>query len=462
MVDIPAGLFHAVTAEGGGCLALVIGAGCSSEPPTSIPVAGTLSREIERKLVMDGVLTTNECPDPSNLSALTSLIFDKTNSQEMVVNRFPIKQMRLARPNTGYKLLVALMAERAVSYVLSLNFDLAVQHAAAELGTSIEVVDAIGKHIPAAPTLVYLHGCINGDPEALILRQEVIDDGWRGAWEQVVANQILAAPNVLCAGLGSAAPVLTETVAMIAHAVGGTKTFYQADIVPHGSSAFAAALGVGAEHYIEGGWSEVLGCLSKRLVGEQLHTLEETGRAVLAVNGYTQDEIDQFSQLVAKLADLNLLSLGKMRPFALVEVNTSYAPRSAGSEERIAEPIAKLAAICTQKNLTARPTAGAVWALTENGRLVGTAMLASGGGVRRLAALEPSLRQLCASIGEASSPPDLIIVGGAVPGPVPVGDLDIIAEPEPHDIVEGSVSPLVIAADAADLFESVQRWLDAA
>jgi hypothetical protein len=138
---------------------------------------------------MDGVLTKGECPDPSNLSALTSLVFGKVRSQQPVVSRFPIQRMRLAKPNTGYKLLVALMVERAVSYVLSLNFDLAVQHAAAELGASIEVVDAVGKPIPAVPTLVQLHGCINGDPENLVLRQEVIDDDWRGAWEEVVATK---------------------------------------------------------------------------------------------------------------------------------------------------------------------------------------------------------------------------------------------------------------------------------
>jgi hypothetical protein len=171
---------------------------------------------------------------------------------------------------------------------------------------------------------------------------------------------------------------------MIAHAVGGTKTVYQADIVPHGASAFAAALGVGAEHYIEGGWCEVLGYLSNRLVRDQLHDLMVTGSALLVENGYKQADVDHFSQLVAQLATLNLLSLGRMRAFAQVDVNKAYAAHSVGDDERMVEPIAKLAAICTQKNLTTRPTPSAVWALEENGRLVGTALLASGGGVRRL------------------------------------------------------------------------------
>jgi hypothetical protein len=411
---------------------------------------------------MDGILAENECLDPSNLSALTSLVFAKTNSQQPVVSRFPIRKMRLATPNTGYKLLAALMAERAVSYVLSLNFDLAIQHAASALGIDIEVVDVVGKHIPATPTLIHLHGCINSNPETLILRQEVIDANWRGKWEQVVANQILAAPNVLCAGLGSAAPVLTETVAMIADAVGGHRTFFQADVVPHGDSAFAAALSVAAEHYVQGGWSDVLISLSKRLVADQLHALEVKGRALLTENGYAQADVDQFGQLTAKLVDLNLLSLGRMRAFARVDVNTSYIPHSAGDDERIAEPIAKLAAICSQKGLSARPTAGAVWEMGQGDQSVGTVMLASGGGVRRLAALETNIRQLCTTIGETALPPDLVIVAGTVPGPEPAGDLDIIADPDPHDIVDGPVSPLVLAADAPDLLESVQRWLDAA
>ena len=85
-------------------------------------------------MVLNGRLQANQCQDPSDLAALATLVHQLCgNSQAELVQCFPINRMRLAKPNLGYKLLVALMAEGAISYVLSLNFDLAVQNAAAEL-----------------------------------------------------------------------------------------------------------------------------------------------------------------------------------------------------------------------------------------------------------------------------------------------------------------------------------------
>jgi hypothetical protein len=56
--------------------------------------------------------------------------------------------------------------------------------------------------IPATSAVVHLHGNANSDSESWVLRQEMIDNSWRGTWSQVVAQQVLAAPNVLFVGLG--------------------------------------------------------------------------------------------------------------------------------------------------------------------------------------------------------------------------------------------------------------------
>ncbi len=170
MVHIPAGLLQAVSFEGGGRLALVIGAGCSVEPPTDIPPARDLSTEANRKLVLDGVLGDGECTDPEDLALLASLIFRKTRSQDDLVSRFPIAKLKTAKPNLGHRILVALMAEHAISYVLSLNIDLAVQNASSELGAPIEIVDTSGQPIPASPTLIHLHGNANQPSNSLVLR----------------------------------------------------------------------------------------------------------------------------------------------------------------------------------------------------------------------------------------------------------------------------------------------------
>jgi hypothetical protein len=268
-----------------------------------------MSIEANRRLVNDKVLAEGECEDPGDLAKLATLVFAKTGNQTELVVRLPIDQFKMAKPNTGHRLLVALMAERAVSHVLSVNFDLAVQNASSALGAPIHVVDAAGQAIPATPTLVHLHGNANGGSESLVLRREVIDDAWKMSWQQVVANQILAAPNVLFVGLGSAAPVLSDTVGMIAEARQG-KTFFQADLVAHGASSFATQLGIPPDRYIRGGWCAVMARLADRLVKEQVHSLTATGIAILRGNGVSEEEIADFSNLAAQLEQVSLLALG--------------------------------------------------------------------------------------------------------------------------------------------------------
>jgi hypothetical protein len=411
---------------------------------------------------MDGILDVGECPDPGNLAALASLVFRKTGSQRALVSRLPLARLKMARPNLGYRLLVALMSERAISHVLSLNFDLAVQNAAAELGVLIDVVDAAGQRVPATPSLVHLHGSANGCSESLVLREETIDAAWRGNWEQVVAGQILAAPNVLFIGLGSAAPVLSETISMIAGAVGGERTFYQADVVAHNDSCFAEQLEVPSDRYIRGGWCAALTTLANRLAEEQLHTLCVTGVRVLRDNRCPDEEVTGYRQLVRRMRVLSLLVLGKMRAYARLDMKRSYLPRTAHEEELIAEPIAKLALISGQTDLSARPTQSGMWSLERDGRSVATVLLASGGGVRRSVALEPSLRYICNCIGEGSvCGPDIVLVAGVIPDPTPTEHLDLIADEDRGDLIGGPAQPTIFSANAPDLVIQVERWLNA-
>ncbi len=464
MVHIPAGLLQAVSFEGGGRLALVIGAGCSVEPPTDIPLAQALSTEANRKLVLDGVLVDGECADPGNLAVLASLIFRKTGTQHDLVSCFPLAKLKTAKPNLGHRLLVALMAEHAISYVLSLNFDLAVQNASSELGASIEIVDRSGQNIPASPTIIHLHGNANGPSDSLVLRRETIDAGWKGSWENVVANQILAAPNVLFIGLGSAAPVLSETITMITEAVGGGRTYFQADVVPFDDSYFAIQLDVPLDRYIEGGWCAVMEKLAERIAEEQIHTLKVTGTRVLHENDNPEDEIAGFLELAGRQQGLSLLALGQLRTFARLDTKTMYLPRTRQEEEVVAEPMAKLAAICRQIGLSAHPKPSGVWSLERDGRLIATALLASGGGVRRLAALESNLRHICRSISEVSlSGPDIVLIGGTMAEPAVVAaHVDIVADEKKDDIISGPTKPLILITNAADLVAQAEQFLNAA
>lgn len=462
MEEFPPDLLNAIAAAGGGQIALVIGAGCSVESPTEVPLAGTLSRAVERRLVLDGVLAEGECPDPWNLSQLTTLVWQKTGNQSGVVARFPLDGMRLAKPNLGYKLLVALMTEGAISHVLSLNFDLAIQHAASELGVEIAVIEQSGQAIPVRAALVHLHGSVNGAAESLVLREEVIDAAWRGQWEQVVAQQILGAPVVVFAGLGSAAPVLTATIDMIQAALGGNKTLYQADIGEFQNNGFAQQLGIPEQRYIQAGWTAFLTRLADRMAAAQVDSILENGAALMKENGSSQDDQSSFASLVKCLKGLPLLAIGKHRAFALLERKSLYRPHSVGDDELMSEPLLKLAQLAQQYGLEATPTKGGTWLLKRDGRQIGQVLLTSGGGTRRLSALEPRAKTVCGYIEEHSfAGPDLVLIGGVAAGEALGSNSDLIADADVGDLIDGPSGPVLLSAGQADFLQRAGEVLHA-
>lgn len=465
MVHVPAGLLSAVIADGGSRLAIVIGAGCSVEMPTAMPLAGDLSEEACRRLVSEQVLVEGECQDPRNLSALASLVYQKTGSQAALVRQFPLDRMRTAPGNDGYKFLIALMLEGVISHALSLNFDLAPQNAAVQLRETVTVVDRINEPIPMAKTVVHLHGSVNGSSEELILRVEALTDDWREKWQEVVTRQILAAPNVLFVGLGSAAPVLSETVAMIANALGHQKNFYQADLGAHENNYFAQQLQIAADHYIKGPWSEVMGALAKHLAREQIHTLKMSGKALFRDNNVAAEDIARFEAMTTHLADLSLLGLGRLRANIRLSRGSLYQPRSVPDEEWLSGPLLTLAAIAEADGLTVHPTPAGTFLFKRTGRIVSNVLLVSGRGSRKLSALDPSITALSKELSETTgSGPDLVLVGGTLPEPLAASVVpgDIVDGDEIEDIVTGPIKPRVLVIDGENVVNEAREFLNAA
>lgn len=466
MVIIPPELLAAVCPENGPRLALVIGAGCSVEPPTDLPLGAALSHEAHRRLILEGTLEEGECKDPADLAALATLVFGKTGSQVAVVRQFPLDRMKTARPNEGYRHLIALMIEGVVSHVLSLNFDLAAQNAAADLGEPVTVVDRPGVPVPMARTVVHLHGSVNSPAEDMVLRVEVISEAWKEQWQDVVAKQVLAAPNVLFVGLGSAAPVLSETVRMIANILGNARTFFQAGCGDHAQNNFAKQLNVGADRYINGTWCEVMSRLSKRLVEEQVHCLRETGRGILKDNGMSPEDIEQFDKIATSLADVSLLALGRFRAHLRLNSKSKYVPRSEDDEGWLAAPLKALASIAADNGLAAVPKEPGLWHLERGPTTVAHVLVATGRGQRRLSALEIPIRNLSRAIEETTgSQPEIVLVSGTVPGIHPQESAlppDILEGIPQNDIIVGQRDPLIFDVDSSDLHEKFKDWLDAA
>ena len=142
-----ADLLHAV-AEREGRVVLVVGAGCSVEDPTGLKLASHYAAEVHRRLVLDGFLGDGDCHEPHDLSLLASTVWARHGSQTPVVERLPRAEFRSARPNDGYLIAAALLRERAISCVLTLNFDLAMSSALTELSaTDVQVI--VGpQHLP--------------------------------------------------------------------------------------------------------------------------------------------------------------------------------------------------------------------------------------------------------------------------------------------------------------------------
>lgn len=464
MADVPPPLLHAIAADAGGQVALVIGAGCSFEPPTSLPLGGQASAEAHAQLLKNGVIADGECPNPTDLAELASTIYAKEGTQQTLVAELPINKFRLAKPNLGYKLLVAMMVERAITYALSLNFDLAAQNAAAELGCTVAVIKSFGEALPATATIIHLHGNAYDQPDDLVLRTEVIDEAWKASWQQVIAQQVLAAPNVLFIGLGSPAPVLTETVEMIVDAVGHNDTFYQADVTTHDQSGFAAQLGVPDERYVQGGWNEVMGDLAARLAREQVDGLLQSCRDALVANEADAAEIQHFVDTAQQLRGITLLGLGKHRSRAKLDMKAAYVPRHSLDDDLFAEPISALAQFCASSGLSALPCENGVWKIMRDERAVGSLLVSTGRGTRKLSALEAQIRyhhqELCDT---SSEPPQAILLGGVMADTHEIASPEDIVTGNPTEtLISGPALPRAVIANDATALEALAEIFDAA
>lgn len=462
MTIIPPNLLGSI-ANAQQSVVLVMGAGCSYEAPTCLPLGGPLSNETHRKLLEDKVLDHGECTDPWNLSELASLVYNKTGSQSDMVSRFPLNRMKTARPNRGHSFLAALMSEGAISYVLSLNYDFAVQNAliALGLGDKVDSIEVSGATVSAKASVIHLHGSVNSDHEGFILRTEVMDEAWKDQWEQMIATQVLAAPVILFAGLGSSAPVLTNTVAMIQGIINNVQPLYQSDIGDIEQNTFSDQLGILPENYIQAGWCDTMHALADRLKNEQIHNLDASGCQILKDNGETVETVQLFHDTINKLKPLNLLDLGKFRSNLLMDSSYEYLPSDMCDSDHKVQPLTNFARQCSNNDAEILPSPGGVWGIQKDGQSIGKSVIVSGRGVSNMLAIEHKIKMMCDNISTTTSAPaSMVIVGGVMDDPS-VGDMvDIINGEYANDLVDGPAAPLVLSSSSLDMAEKMKEWFD--
>jgi hypothetical protein len=391
-VLLPSDLLQAISHPAGGRVVLVVGAGCSVEAPTSLPLADECAREAHRRLRLDGVLGDSDCANASDLSCVADAVFAKTGSQRELVDRLPRDAFMKAEPNDGYLLAAAMLRERAVSCVLTLNFDLAMVSALTAVGTQDDVAVVAGPedhHRLALTNLIYLHRNAGADPERWILRSPALAEDWRDHWEEVVAARVIGGPVTVFAGLGTPANVLVEAAVRIRNAVADTVRIYQVDPSSPQDSAFFARLNLPPTAYLQMGWGAFMRALADRLVEEHKAELERACQDLLSAEGFEDEDVPG---LCKRLAEMGLLRLGRLRARWVLR-QRAYEPRDPNTTVLIADLL--LAVGLIERETTSQAVFGddGVVEFRQGDQLLGSVVLASGRGIRRWLALETEIGQ---------------------------------------------------------------------
>lgn len=442
-MTLPHELLQAVSAPGGGQITLVVGAGCSVEAPTLIPLAGTCSQQCHDRLVVDGVLAPGDCLAPWNLSCLADAVVAKSGHQRLLVEQLRLNyELKAASPNEGHLLAAALLREGAIASVVTLNFDLALSAAIMHLGVgdAVGIIDG-----PAdltnkkATNLFYLHGNANAtDPETWILRTAALASEWKGKWEHVVAAMVLATPVVVFAGLGSPADVLVESSKQIRNVIPTAHRAFQVDPGEPNASPFYMALALESGAFIQTTWCEFMAALSQRLVVVHASQIATAAAALVTREVLPPEDI---TALLNRLTSIGLLQVGALRANWLLH-DKRYLPADAYSHELMADLLLGAA-------LVARVT-GTQAILFEDGfvefrrgdRTVATHVLVSGRGTRSRVAIETELSSRQRRFrGRATPPSGAIIAGTRDSGGVPITP--------PADVVVGDTSQSIVLGPTA-------------
>ena len=428
---LPPELLQAVSSPGGGKIALVLGAGCSVELPTNIPVSSVCSTEIHRCLVADGILQDGDCANPADLSALADAVFTKRNSQRDVVERLRDQYgLKLATPNDGYWIAAALLCEGVISSVVTLNYDLALSTALSELGAG-KLVGVVERPEDLAHqkivNLYYLHRNANAeDPESWVLRTAALNVEWKGHWETIIANKVLAAPVVLFAGFGTPVAVLIESTKLLRAALPPVTKLYLADPGDMASSKFFQALGLDAAHYIPSGWGALMEALSKRLLEEQIAKLAQA-----AVRKTQEDHLpnEDIARLLSALQNMGIVSVGKLRAYWLL-YEKPYRVFDENILGLLADLLLALATIARVSGAKALIIEDGRVEFKRAGRTVTSFIIASGSGHRGKIAVEAEVQKRRAKYSQ--SPTAALVAGTSASWTTP--------PTPPKDIVEGEES----------------------
>ena len=416
---------------------LVLGAGCSSESPTNLPLSGDLSEECFEKLLADGVLQPSDVQNPRDLSEVAEAVFSKIGSQEAVVSRFPPGRFRLAAPNKGYEEMAALFLEGALADTMTLNFDCAARTALAHLGagSKVSVVSGPEDHTHLGDrNLIHLHRDIERPPDELILRSEQLVEAWQGHWEEVIARRVLSGPVVVFVGLGSPAAVLVETARWISDAIDTSNgRVFVVGPSEHDDSRFASALGISSEEYIRMGWSEFMGELSQRVIQAHGAKIRQSCKELSLEIGIQTNQVDD---LCERLLRIGLRSLGQLRAAWMLDKG-KYLPHQLGNAlNAFSFLLSGILAVERETGLQAEFREDGIVEFL-NGNRPTRALVCQGGGWMSAARVETELLRRYGDPAVRDRAPSFVLVSGLEGSSAIATPDDIVVESARGDLLTG-------------------------
>ncbi|HUW45583.1 MAG TPA: hypothetical protein VMW50_07275 [Dehalococcoidia bacterium] len=388
---LPSDLLHAISQPEGGRVVLVVGAGCSAEPPTSLPLSRELALNAHRKLVEDGVLDGGDCPEPDSLSCVADAVWSKTNSQRDLIVRFPCDCLHQAEPNRGHLLTAAMLYEQALSCVLTLNFDLALSNALSQIGAhgNVTIINKPEDYASfGLSNLVYLHRNVNADPDRWVLRSISLEESWRDGWEKIVTERVLSAPVTVFVGLGSSIGVLEESALRILDKLRGVVRVYQVDPSTISESSLFKKLGLPTEVYLQMSWCEFMDRLANRVVKEHCANLEQACIDQIQEHGWDSEDIHTLCQ---RITQDGLIKLGKIR--ARWTLNTAlYLPQRSVLTKWIADLLIVVGFIERKSGSQAVFRPDGIIEFRRDNSIIGMVIAAHGQGYLRWPALEMRIK----------------------------------------------------------------------
>lgn len=430
-MPLPPDLLAAIAHPEGGRVVLVIGAGCSVEPPTSLPLDDECAGDAHHQLVADGILRRDDCANPRDLSAVADAVIKRQGSQAALVSRLPVEAFQLAPPNEGHRLAAAMLREGAVSCVMTINFDMALPSALTTVGSrgDVAVVGGPEDHGRIGPrNVIFLHRNAHAHPELWVLSKKALDDEWKGAWVEAIAARFVAGPVTVFAGLGTLAGVLVETTKRIRKMT--PAMVYQVDPADRDSSAFFRALKLPPDSYIQMRWVAFMQELSLRLVYEHQIEIRNECKDLVGRHGWVEEDVDG---LTDRLGELGLIGLGRFRARWLLD-ESSYVPRDAAIPGWLADLVLAVGLVERITDSTATFREDGTVEFRSDNRVLGIVLLGHGRGILRWFEIDAEIDRN-RPLWEWRNPRSILVAGVAGNRQEVTAPRDIVAEGTAQDLV---------------------------